>query len=379
LTLIFDGIQSAAGTNPSGTTSAGGVASGAIAVGSNAFSIPSGSLFLPADVGKIIRVVGAETGGSVLDTTILSYISPTEVLLSTSAAETVTAAPWYYGTDQAPAIQALINAGRKFCMPAGLGLIGKPLSVPGNIMMAGNGKYSTLLLPPVGQDGVDTTVPNGGYSTIFEDFGVLWPAVGSGGTAFYATASTWEHTGFEARGVGVFRANCGFAFGAASYWGINQKTYIQDSLCYGIFVQNTNVADSGDSSIDDVTIFNPNILKGSPADNEPIAIAQTSGGGLRVVNTKTNGFIQAYQLNLAEGAKTSILVFDGCSHETQRPDAQTPLVAMRPDTNEIFGKIIVNACEFLGYQYTGNALGGLMNEVGGSWLTYLEQSANVLT
>jgi len=64
---------------------------GAISGGSNTLTVGS-SFFVAGDVGQRVRVEGADTGGTLLDTTITSFTSVTSVLVSATAVVTVTSA-----------------------------------------------------------------------------------------------------------------------------------------------------------------------------------------------------------------------------------------------------------------------------------------------
>lgn len=92
------------------------------AVGDGGFlesvSITSGSatlssargLFSESSQDAIIRVEGAGAGGAVLETSIATYISPTEVSLAASALTTVTGNMAAFGTDDSLAFQAAADA-----------------------------------------------------------------------------------------------------------------------------------------------------------------------------------------------------------------------------------------------------------------------------
>jgi hypothetical protein len=75
----------------------------------------SGSTFTSADVGKRIYVPGAGAAGAGLSTTILAFVSATQVTLATNASTTLSTvaatntAPFVYGTDDTTAIQAAMT------------------------------------------------------------------------------------------------------------------------------------------------------------------------------------------------------------------------------------------------------------------------------
>lgn len=105
---LFDGASKRLETN-------GGVANcisarrGAIASASTAFTA-SDAAFVIGDVGKTIVILGAGVAGSDLTTTIAAYTSATAVTLTLAAGATVTAARYWYGTDNRAALAALCTS-----------------------------------------------------------------------------------------------------------------------------------------------------------------------------------------------------------------------------------------------------------------------------
>lgn len=82
---------------------------GAITSGTNIFT-GSGVTFTSADVGKVIYVPGAGTGGTLLSTTISGFTSATIVTLAANAGTTVTSAHFIYGTDDTAAWDTAVAA-----------------------------------------------------------------------------------------------------------------------------------------------------------------------------------------------------------------------------------------------------------------------------
>lgn len=83
-------------------------ARGTITSGSATLTIGT-SEFTADDVGKIIHVKGAGASGAVLDTTIATYVSGTEVTLATTASTSVVAARCVWGTDDTDAFQDAVD------------------------------------------------------------------------------------------------------------------------------------------------------------------------------------------------------------------------------------------------------------------------------
>jgi hypothetical protein len=115
--------------------------------------------FLSTDVNKVIYVRGAgNTGNSNwLNGTIVSYQSPTDVTLSTSALNAVSGALFDYGTDNTPIINAMTNAyqlqdpnllytphsGRLFHFPSGMYLLSGIVYARGGDVFSGDGVTGT--------------------------------------------------------------------------------------------------------------------------------------------------------------------------------------------------------------------------------------------
>jgi hypothetical protein len=83
-------------------------ADGAMTSGSPTLTSASGP-FKVSDLGKAVIVGGAGVSGAVLQSTIASFISPSQVSLNNSAATTTSAAGVLWGTDNRAAIQSAIS------------------------------------------------------------------------------------------------------------------------------------------------------------------------------------------------------------------------------------------------------------------------------
>jgi hypothetical protein len=86
------------------------VSDGAMTSGSPSLSSASAP-FRVTDLGKAIIVGGAGASGGLLQTTIATYISPSQVSLASSASTTTSGAGVLWGTDNRAAIQSAITAG----------------------------------------------------------------------------------------------------------------------------------------------------------------------------------------------------------------------------------------------------------------------------
>jgi len=109
-----------------------------IDAGSNILTVGS-TTFAAPDIGKTISVLGAGAGDAALSGTIVGYMSPTQVVLSASAATRLSGVlvivSW--GTDNRVAIQAAIDANKRVFVPRGNYGIGGALVLPN---VAGSGQ-----------------------------------------------------------------------------------------------------------------------------------------------------------------------------------------------------------------------------------------------
>jgi hypothetical protein len=132
------------------------VTDGAMAAGSAVLVSPSAE-FDPADVGKLVYVMGAGEGGAPLSTTIQDFASTDRVTLARSADIAVSRSRVTFGTDDASAIQAAIDRvpaeGGTVSIPSGSYLLGSPLTIVdrSNVALTGEGG-PTLLQHSLGAD-----------------------------------------------------------------------------------------------------------------------------------------------------------------------------------------------------------------------------------
>lgn len=110
----------------------------------------SGAAFTAADVGKLVQVVGADTGGNTLKTTIASYTNSTTVVLTDPAGTTVSGATVHYGTDDTTAFTNAIAAavaagGGVVFFPQGTAFTGQ-LTLYSRVHLVGSGMQTTVLM-----------------------------------------------------------------------------------------------------------------------------------------------------------------------------------------------------------------------------------------
>lgn len=138
------------------------------------------AIFAPDDVGKAIGVLGAGTAGAYLSTTIASYVSPTNIILTDAAITTLSATgnKIRWGTDNTTAIQTLVTSmaasglGGVIYFPDGLYMVNGPFQdFPSDAGAVGK---SIILIPDHGPTVGPITItfegqtpPNyGGFSVI---------------------------------------------------------------------------------------------------------------------------------------------------------------------------------------------------------------------
>lgn len=176
----------------------------------------SGSTFTSADVGKRIYVPGAGAAGAGLSTTILAFVSATQVTLSTNASTTITtlaatnAAPFAYGTDDTTAIQNAINAtpngGTLFipgkttgCVIRQQGANAYALLQNRPFNVRGTGHFSNLMTFPDTPSTVDNFLVNN--TTGGDWIGTVWDGFGISATTSFVPATFLMNPRFGKRGL----------------------------------------------------------------------------------------------------------------------------------------------------------------------------------
>jgi hypothetical protein len=139
-------------------------ATGAMTSGSATLTDSTGGKFQASDAGKIIFVNGAGAGAGVLQTTIATYVSITQVTLTATAGTTVSGATYGFGSDNGTPIQNAINyaatlgtsnagtgssttglTGATVFIPAGVYLHSTTIAIPSRVRVLGAGREATTL------------------------------------------------------------------------------------------------------------------------------------------------------------------------------------------------------------------------------------------
>lgn len=130
------------------------------------------AVFTSAVVSDAIIVNGAGTAGAALRTTIATYVSATEVILSASATTTVTGARFVFGTNNTTAMQACLTAAAGSTVEIGDGntMLGQ-LTVSSHTTIRGQGTARTVIYSISNANFVSTNANNISYSGMTFDTG----------------------------------------------------------------------------------------------------------------------------------------------------------------------------------------------------------------
>lgn len=305
---------------------------GAITSGSHTLTSAS-STFAVSDIGKVIRVVGAGSTSSLLETTISAYISPTSVTLTVAAGTSVTGATFIYGTDDTASIQAAIiqgqNTGLQVKIPTGLYLVTVQLNITASVNIIGEGAGS-VIAPASGSHGlfINTTL-----SVILEKFQVFYISTAQAGFAGIVLTSPSGSGNIDSvfRNLTIENAYYGILVEAAAHF-IFDGIKIYGMGFAGIVAQNTLVGDAGDSMI-----MNCFMEDGTYSH---YGVFFQSGGGLHIIN---NNFLEmsygVYAL-IAAGVNSSQLIISENAFDFSASGLGTAGIGIqRTGSNAFFGRI----------------------------------------
>lgn len=178
-----------------------------------------------------------------------------------------------------------------------------------------------------------TFTGNGGEATyvppVFEKFTLRPSGAKSGGSGIRFTPTSGEMSYARIISVQTSNISTGIRFDAASNW-LVADCIISSFNSTGIYIDNTNAADSGDNSI-------TNCLIGSSLPST-ICIDHHSSGGLKVVGCKLNGGAVGYRLGFTGAANTGDLNLAGNSIENM---ANQAILIGRASGSNTFGHICI--------------------------------------
>jgi len=149
-------------------------------------------------------------------------------------------------------------------------------------------------------------VPTAG-AYLFRDFSLDANAGKSSGSGINVNPAAGENQGSLLDNVWFFLQPTCLTFSRASLWTVTGCKFVQYKTC-GVYVNNNNVADSGDSSITGGNLFNTSFAGA-------VAVFQGSSGGLKINNFKMNGGAYGYLLDINNNGSTSDLMISNGSIE----------------------------------------------------------------
>lgn len=211
-------------------------------------------------------------------------------------------------TDYTAEIQAAITAtsgAGTLVFPEGVFIISAELTITAPMTIRGAGNRATYIrLATATQNGF---VINTTQAVHFEYLRIGVNVVKTAGAGVKITASS-SNAGSTFLGCTINDQVVGLHFERSGGWVVSLCELVENST--GIFIQNLNDVDEGDSCIASC------IFDTSKA-GTTYGVRQESSGGLKITNTKILHHSFGYALELAEAAVTSILLISNCSIELQ--------------------------------------------------------------
>ncbi len=264
-------------------------------------------------------------------------------------------------TDDTVAIQAAINAavaagGGIVFFPKGTYVITATLTVTDSIILMGAGKEVSWI--HVASTTIDAIDVSANYVTICDmcisRTGEATPTAGAGIKLSSGVFATLERLVINQFYYGVN------AVAASSYRIIN--CYIVSNYQYEVYIRNTGSTDTGDQLITGCTF---DTSKGSPA-----AIRHESAGGLKLIGNKILNHQYGYDLQVADGVATSVLVIVGNSIEGQ---TYQHLRLGRSGTTGTYSSVVIT-----GNQHAGGVATGKIGYSIGAGIAYIAITGNVI-
>lgn len=272
--------------------------------------------------------------------------------------------------DDTTALQAAIDlaeeTGCGVFLPVGNFKITSPLSITAAIRIVGAGPLVSVIVPDttITAFSVDSTT-----GPTLESFGVFYASSASSGTAAFNVTSSSGECGFlRAWNLRTNNAYNAFNFVKASQWLVDGCVLLDNGQA-GLFVQNTNNVDSGDSTVKGCQIANPTLT------GDTSAVVWRSSGGLRFINNKINNFKYGINVQLASGAVTGNLLITGNSIESVGySGVQSAISFQRLGTTGTLHSVLITGNQINGWSAAIQvALDGT-----GAWLTGLDIVGNVI-
>jgi len=230
----------------------------------------------------------------------------------------------------------------------------------------GDGAYQTFLTD-TGVGSNDCFNYTGSVAGRFENFQLRPFTSKTGGYGIRIGPASGEVSAMRVFQIVINSLPNGINFSAASRWSVIASQFYSPSGD-AITVNNTNVADSGDSSITNCDFEN-----NSPGSNLlSNGIRQIASGGLKITANKFNNLNIGYLLDLGLSS-TSDLLITGNSFENSHT---TAIQLQRTSGSAVFSHAVITGNEILVSSTTTNSIGVLCNN-GAAFLSRMIVNGNV--
>lgn len=271
--------------------------------------------------------------------------------------------------DSADAVQRWINA----CIAAnaaciadpGVYRLGRTITVPGGLNLAGAGKHLTkfvLGMTTMTGFNIITTEP-----VQFRDFAVWGGGKQSAGAAFLLNPMVNENDNSSFENIYCNATWTCFRFDRAAYWNMRNSDFY-DGFGPQVVIDNLNGIDTGDS------IFTGNkcIFGGSSANTNQVCLRWSGSGGLRVIGNKFLNGYRGLEFKIRSGTTGSLII---ASNSIENAFADQIYFGQGSEGAGPYTKVVVNGNELLGF---GDANGIAMQarENGPRWMLSLSIAAN---
>lgn len=232
--------------------------------------------------------------------------------------------------------------------------------------LVGDGAYQTFILD-ASTTGNNTFTYTGVNAGRFENFQIQPLTTKSGGYGIVVQPTSGEVRAMRFWQMVINSMPNGISFVAASRWTVSNCQFYSPSGD-AITVNNTNVADSGDSSVTNCDFEN-----NSPGSNLlSNGIRQIASGGLKITANKFNNLNIGYLLDLG-ASNTSDLLITGNSFENSHTAA---IQLQRTSGSAVFSHAVITGNEILVSSTTTNSIGVLCNN-GAAFLSRMIVNGNV--
>ncbi|WP_426271582.1 hypothetical protein ACN9MB_09150 [Dyella kyungheensis] len=212
--------------------------------------------------------------------------------------------------DMTAAMQAAHNTGNRVYYPSGNYKFSTISFSSGGIVGDGPGKTILTSTNATTANLITYTGTGGGPQVpLFRDFLLQAANTKADGAALSFIPSSGEISYVKIDNIVTYNVPYGVSFTAASLWTISDSKFLNYTAS-GLYVQNTNHVDSGDSAVVNC------LFSTAQASGTRYGIWQRSSGGLKITNCKFNGGQAGYVLGFVSSTQsTGDLAISNCSIE----------------------------------------------------------------